>query len=127
MKLIANMMMGSMLSSLAEGMSLCSKVGLNHTELIELLSQGAMANPMFNLKGPLIAKDEHNPNFPLKHAHKDMKFALSLAKTVGAQVKIAEEGTKYMQNQINKGDGDLDFSVLARNVNEKVCVQETEL
>ena len=86
-----------------------------------------MANPMFNLKGPLISKDNHAPNFPLKHAHKDMRFAVSLAKKVGAQANVAEESTKYMEKQIKKGDGDLDFSALAREVNETLPKSEISM
>lgn len=124
MKLIVNMIMGSMLSSLAEGISICNKTGMDNTTLIKILSEGAMANPMFNLKGPLISDDDHAPNFPLKHAHKDMKFALSLAEKVGAQVNVAKESTKYMEKQIKKGDGDLDFSVLAREVGQRLSKSE---
>lgn len=41
-----------------------------------------MASPMIALKGPLMNKKDYSPNFPLKHAQKDMRFALGLGDKV---------------------------------------------
>jgi 3-hydroxyisobutyrate dehydrogenase-like beta-hydroxyacid dehydrogenase len=40
-----------------------------------VLDLGAMANPMFKLKGPKIIAQEFEPHFPLKHAQKDMRYS----------------------------------------------------
>ena len=43
-------------------------------QLLQVLDLGAMSNPMFRGKGPLmVAQKAFDPNFPLKHAQKDMK------------------------------------------------------
>ena len=68
-----------MMSSLSEGLVLAERAGLPPTEVVKVLGLGAMANPMFALKGPKIIADEHTPNFPLKHAQKDLAFAIALA------------------------------------------------
>ena len=41
---------------------------------MEILGLGAIANPMYGLKGPKIIKGDHAPNFPLRWAKKDMDF-----------------------------------------------------
>lgn len=41
-----------------------------------------MASPMVALKAPLMDKKDYSPNFPLKHAQKDMRFALGLGDKV---------------------------------------------
>lgn len=41
-----------------------------------------MASPMIALKGPLMNKKDYAANFPLKHAQKDMRFALALGDKV---------------------------------------------
>lgn len=41
-----------------------------------------MASPMIALKGPLMEKQDYSANFPLKHAQKDMRFALGLGDKV---------------------------------------------
>ena len=40
---------------------------------LKVLDLGAMANPMFKMKGPNMINDSFAPHFPLKHAQKDMK------------------------------------------------------
>ena len=38
------------MASLAEGLALAAQAGLSQAELLEIISLGAMANPMFKLK-----------------------------------------------------------------------------
>eukprot|EP00184_Porphyridium_aerugineum_P006429 CAMPEP_0184694452 /NCGR_PEP_ID=MMETSP0313-20130426/2408_1 /TAXON_ID=2792 /ORGANISM="Porphyridium aerugineum, Strain SAG 1380-2" /LENGTH=313 /DNA_ID=CAMNT_0027152747 /DNA_START=337 /DNA_END=1278 /DNA_ORIENTATION=+ len=78
MKIAVNMIMGSMLVALAEGIVLCENNELKASDLLEVLDNGAMANPMFKLKGPKMSESSraYDPHFPLEHAQKDMRFAL---------------------------------------------------
>lgn len=62
----------------AEGMALADKAGLQQTHLLEVLGLGAMANPMFALKGPALMAREYPTAFPLKHQQKDLRLALAL-------------------------------------------------
>ncbi|CAM9443870.1 unnamed protein product, partial [Hapterophycus canaliculatus] len=89
MKLVVNMIMSTMLASVAEGMCLSDSLGLGNEALIEILGQGAMASPMIALKGPLMAKKDYASNFPLKHAQKDMRFALGLGDKVAQSLPVA--------------------------------------
>ena len=50
MKLVVNMMMGTMMTALAEGLNLADKSGLSQGQLLEVLGLGAMACPMFKMK-----------------------------------------------------------------------------
>ncbi len=50
MKLVVNMMMGTMMTTLAEGLTLTNKAGLSQDQLLEVLSLGVMAAPMFKMK-----------------------------------------------------------------------------
>ena len=50
MKLVVNMMMGSMMTVLAEGLTLAQKAGLEQKDLIEVLSLGVMNAPMYAMK-----------------------------------------------------------------------------
>ena len=50
MKLIVNMAMGTMMTTLAESLTLADKSGLSQEQLLEVLGLGVMANPMFKMK-----------------------------------------------------------------------------
>ncbi|CAM9471610.1 unnamed protein product [Pylaiella littoralis] len=107
MKLVVNMIMSTMLASLAEGMCLSDSLGLNSEALIEILGQGAMASPMIALKAPLMDKKDYSANFPLKHAQKDMRFALGLGdKTAQALPLAAAANTEYVRAKGRHADDD---------------------
>ena len=44
----------------------------------QVLGLGAVAAPMFALKGPQMIQRNYPPAFPLKHQQKDMRLALAL-------------------------------------------------
>ncbi|PKA51248.1 Glyoxylate/succinic semialdehyde reductase 1 [Apostasia shenzhenica] len=81
MKLVVNMIMGSMMNALSEGLALAGSAGLNQQTLLDVMVErttidhGAIANPMFKLKGPAMIKGSYPPAFPLKHQQKDMRLA----------------------------------------------------
>ena len=50
MKLVVNMAMGTMMTTLAESLTLADKSGLSQEQLLEVLGLGVMANPMFKTK-----------------------------------------------------------------------------
>ncbi|MDD2542088.1 MAG: NAD(P)-dependent oxidoreductase, partial [Desulfuromonadaceae bacterium] len=84
MKLANNLVMSGVLTALCEGIALAAGSGLDTAQFLEVLDSGAVANPMFRLKGPLIAANKEFPTaFPLKHMQKDLRLALRLAEEVG--------------------------------------------
>ncbi|CAM9458292.1 unnamed protein product [Phaeothamnion confervicola] len=108
MKLVVNMTMGSMMACLAEGVSLAEASGLPVPDLLEVFDLGAMANPMFKIKGPNMIKGEHAPNFPLKHAQKDMRFALGLGDKVGQPLPVAAAANEiFKRARVAHGDEDM--------------------
>lgn len=42
-------------------------------------------------------KKDHAPNFPLQHAHKDMKLAVDMAKSAGVDYSVTEEAEKLFR------------------------------
>ncbi|KVI03760.1 6-phosphogluconate dehydrogenase, C-terminal-like protein [Cynara cardunculus var. scolymus] len=101
MKLVVNMIMGSMMNAFSEGLVLADKSGLNPKTLLDVLDLGAIANPMFKMKGPSMIQNSYNPAFPLKHQQKDMRLALALG----------DENAVFKKAR-STGLGDLDFSAL---------------
>mmetsp|Transcript_6877 Transcript_6877/g.20916 ORF Transcript_6877/g.20916 Transcript_6877/m.20916 type:complete len:335 (+) Transcript_6877:195-1199(+) len=89
MKLVVNMVMGSMVAALSEGVVLAENTGLSTETLLEVLDLGAMANPMFKLKGPQMINGKYPPHFPLEHAQKDMRFAGALGDKNDVSMPVA--------------------------------------
>lgn len=115
MKLANNLVMGGMLTALCEGLALASKSGLNPLQLLEVLDSGAMTNPMFRLKGGMIARDGGFPAaFPLKHMQKDLRLALQLAEESGQPLFATATVNELFKKALSEGLGDSDFAAVSR-------------
>ena len=113
MKLVVNMMMGSMMASLSEGVSLAGAAGLQPADLLSVLELGAIAAPMFKMKGPLLAKGgPYPPAFPLKHQQKDLRLALELGAACAVPLPVAAAANEMFVRAVGEGHGDEDFSAV---------------
>ena len=117
MKLVVNMIMGTMMATVSEGVNLAESCGLESSQLFDVISQGAMACPMYNVKAANINTRNHPTAFPLKHAHKDMNFAISLGETNGVPLPVSESANKNFATAMEK-HADSDFSAVSE-VNRK--------
>jgi glyoxylate/succinic semialdehyde reductase len=140
MKLVVNMVMGTMMGAFSEGMALADQAGLTQADLLEVrfvtepleskcavgacaqrernkrptqvLSLGAIANPMFALKGPSMTKREFPPAFPLKHQQKDLRLALELGHQVGLPLPVATAADGVYRQAMAAGCADNDFAAV---------------
>lgn len=69
----------------------------------------------------MIVKD-HAPNFPLKHAHKDMVLACDMAKNAGVEYSVMEQAEKVFRSARDDSELDLadkDFSAVFEKIHKK--------
>lgn len=111
MKLVVNMIMGTMLTAFSEGMALCEASDLPQDKLLEVLDLGAMANPMFKMKGPNMINGNYAAHFPLKHAQKDMKLALDLASQNSLKLPTTEAANEQFKTVLDSC-GNEDFCAI---------------
>ena len=121
-KLVVNSLMGTMLAAFGEGLALSEGMGLDPKTMIEVIGQGAIQSPMYNLKGPKMIVGDHAPNFPLKHAHKDMALACAMAKEAGVEYSVmdkAEELFRAAREDAELNVSDEDFSAVFEKVHKE--------
>eukprot|EP01041_Mallomonas_annulata_P003263 gene3263-6454_t len=112
MKLVVNSIMTNMLATLAEGLSLTKGSGLEPNMLLQVLSEGVMNNPLFAMKGPRMISGQHPPNFPLKHAYKDLVFAINLAAELNIEATMSQSAEVLYNKAIKQGLGDEDIAAV---------------
>jgi len=81
-----------------------------------------LQSPMYALKGPKMLKKDHAPNFPLQHAHKDMKLAVDMAKGVGVEYAVTEEAEKLLREAREDKDLNIaedDFSAVFEKIHKE--------
>lgn len=121
-KLVVNSLMGTMLAAFSEGLALAESVGLDASKMVEVIGQGAVQSPMFALKGPKMITKDHATNFPLKHAHKDMKLASDMAKEANVEFSVMDQAEllfREAREDKDLGVADLDFSAIFEMVYKK--------
>ncbi|KAK9231668.1 hypothetical protein WN943_021907 [Citrus x changshan-huyou] len=119
MKLVVNMIMGSMMATFSEGLLLSEKVGLDPNVLVEVVSQGAISAPMYSLKGPSMIESLYPTAFPLKHQQKDLRLALGLAESVSQSTPIAAAANELYKVAKSHGLSDEDFSAVIEALKAK--------
>lgn len=118
MKLVINMIMGSMMTGFGEGLALAQKADLDVSELLAVLDEGAMANPVFRLKGPRMAAGDFSTAFPLKHQQKDMRLALQLGEDLTQPLPAAATANALFLRAKEAGFGDDDFSAVFKAIRQ---------
>lgn len=117
MKLVVNLIMGGMMTAFAEGLGLARNAGLDPIDLDNVLAAGALANPMFAVKGPLMIAGKFAPAFPLKHLQKDLRLAADMAGDYEQSLTIGQSALDLYTEAVSQGLGDEDmcaiFKVLA--------------
>lgn len=114
MKLANNLVMGGMMAAFAEGMALASANGLDLAQLLDVLDSGALSNPMFRLKGAVVAENDRFPAaFPLKHMQKDLRLALRLAEQVDLPLFSTATVNELFKEALSRGLGDSDFAAVS--------------
>ncbi|GAX09977.1 3-hydroxyisobutyrate dehydrogenase [Fistulifera solaris] len=121
-KLVVNSLMGTMLAAFGEALALSESVGLDPNKMIEIIGQGAIQSPVYALKGPKMIVKDHAPNFPLKHAHKDMALASEMAARAKVEFSVmdrAEELFRSAREDTELNVGDEDFSAIFEKIHKE--------
>ena len=107
-KLMLQIMMGTMIGSLAETVAVTEAAGLDPNQILDMLSNSAMGNPICTAKGKLMVNGNYSPNFQVYLQQKDLRLALSLADELGisAPISAAANGQYIRARQMGLADKD---------------------
>lgn len=113
-KVISNMVVGSLLAAVGEGLAVAERLGLDRGEVAEMLMNGPVGAPVVKLKLPLMVNEAFSPSsFQLKWMEKDMALFLTEAGKVGAACQTAAGAHGELAAARAAGYGDLDFAAVA--------------
>lgn len=120
MKLIINQIMGTILCVFAEGALVGMEAGLSAEKILAVLQDSVVACPAIQLKGPdMLGERVFTPNFPLKHAHKDLRLAVETAKAMGIPTPVTKAACDLFGAARDKGFGDRDISAVVRALTDQ--------
>ncbi|MBM4311979.1 MAG: NAD(P)-dependent oxidoreductase, partial [Deltaproteobacteria bacterium] len=79
MKLFINVLLGTLMQSFAEALTLGTSFGLRLADMLAAVKNSAVACPMFSVKGTAISSGNFEKNFPVELIFKDLNLALQAA------------------------------------------------
>jgi len=126
-KVTQNLVGASIMQSFAEGLVLATKAGIAPELMIEILENSAAKSGIASYKAPFILNRDFVTNFSAKWMHKDVGFALELAKSLDLPLPTSAITHQMLQASVAKGWGDDDFCSVIRVLEDwaGVVVQKT--
>ncbi len=89
LKLINNMLSGSVTAALAEAAQVAEAAGLDRSAVLEVLGEGAAGSRLVKTKLPKIFQRDFAPLFQLELMEKDLRYFLALAQELDRPAPIA--------------------------------------
>ena len=115
MKLVANSVLGILMTGLGEALALADGLGLDESQVLDVLVEspiGATAKS----KRENIESGEYSPNFKLRLAIKDLDLVAAAAAQSGVELRVSEGARGWFQAAGDKGLGDLDYSAVIAHI-----------
>lgn len=117
-KLALNQLIGSMTTAFALSLGLAQREGIEVDQLMQILRTSALYAPTFDKKlDRMLTRNFGNPNFPTKHLLKDMNLFVEAAQAAGLNAALAESVSLVVQQAMELGLADADYSALFNAVN----------
>ncbi|CAM9644349.1 unnamed protein product [Lampetra planeri] len=114
MALVVNMILGSFMTSLAEGFSLAQRCGLSQQTLLDVLSLGPIGSSLVEQKGLGILQGDYEPNSSLKHVQKDLRLALAMGDMLHQQTPVAAAANEMFKKAKSLDQSENDMSAVYR-------------
>lgn len=109
MKLINNMMAGTQIALLNEGLILAEQAGLDMEQVVPLLINGAPGSPIVKGAAARIVARDYTTNFALRWMHKDLTYALEEAMQQTVALPTVAAAREIYRLAMARGLSDQDF------------------
>jgi 3-hydroxyisobutyrate dehydrogenase len=118
LKLALNHLIAAETSAFALSLGLVQRSGVPVETFMAILRDSALYAPTFDKKLPrLLKRDYHHPNFSSRHLLKDVRLVCREAAARGLTTDTLEGLPSLLEQTIEKGLGDLDYSALFEVIN----------
>jgi 3-hydroxyisobutyrate dehydrogenase-like beta-hydroxyacid dehydrogenase len=114
MKLVLNALGAHMMIGFAAVMVLGGRLGLDPGDMMDVISGGAFASPMYGSKGDKILRRDFTPDFTLALLRKDQALVLGAAAELGYPMPTEQAILDVLDEALRRGLGDQDMAAVFR-------------
>ena len=104
--------------SVAEGMVLGMKAGLDMQKVVQAISGGAAGSWVLSNRAVNMVNNAYPLGFRVRLHHKDLRIALEAARELGVTMPAASLVDQIENGLLGRGYGDEDMSAIARSIRE---------
>jgi 3-hydroxyisobutyrate dehydrogenase-like beta-hydroxyacid dehydrogenase len=113
-KLATNLVLGLNRAVLAEGMAFAESLGIAPDAFLALVLATPARSAAAEIKGPLMASGNFEPQSRIRQHLKDVGLMLAAAQAAGQPLPLSQTHAQLMRDAIAAGDGDLDNAAIIR-------------
>ncbi len=121
-KAINQIVIAGAYQSVAEGMALGLKAGLDMEKVIQVVGGGAAGSWIMDNRAAFMVNNDYPLGFKVRLHRKDLKIALNAALELGVPLPVAAYVEQMENGLIARGHGDEDVSAVARCVREAAAI-----
>jgi 3-hydroxyisobutyrate dehydrogenase len=118
-KAINQIIISGVYLSVAEGMALGLKAGLDMEKVVEAISEGAAGSWVLTYRSRNMIDNSYPLGFRVKLHQKDLGIALETAKKLGVTLPVAALVDQIETGLVARGYGNEDVSAMARSIREQ--------
>ncbi len=118
-KLASNLILGLNRLALAEGLVFARKLGLDPKAFLELLKVTPAYSAAMDIKGKKMLDGDFTTQARLSQHHKDVSIMLKYSEKLGQELPLSKVHLDVLKKAIEAGDGDLDNSVVIREIERR--------
>jgi 3-hydroxyisobutyrate dehydrogenase-like beta-hydroxyacid dehydrogenase len=113
-KLCSNFLIASAIESMAEGINLAKKSGIDAAAWMNMLTSTMFASPIYTNYGKILLKEVYQPAaFTLKLGLKDVNLVSEQAAETNAEMPVAKLLQQRLNECVAKGLGEYDWTAMA--------------
>lgn len=123
-KLAMNMQISMLALSLAEGITMVSKAGINPNAFLDILNSTYFSTGMSRKKAYNMADGNQKPTFTLANLRKDIGMIVDTAASLGCELPMTSAAEATYRDAVDKGYGNLDYTGIIRHI-ETISTRRT--
>ncbi len=116
MKLINNLVLGTIMSVLAETVVIAERSGIPREQVLDILTVGAGSSAVLNAKRQKLLNEDFSPHFSVGAIHKDLRYVEDLLKELSVDSDL-QQAAKAIFGKASDADlADLDLSAIYQTI-----------
>ena len=117
-KMVNQICIAGLVQALSEGVNFSEKVGLNTSDVMEVITKGAAQSWQMENRWETMLKDEYDHGFAVDWMRKDLDIVSEQAGQVGANIEITEMVNKFYKDIQDLNGGRWDTSSLLKRIKD---------